>query len=109
VREAGDTVEYTLYWQPLDTPAEPHITFLHVLDAARNVIAQADTMPCEGGCPAPSWLPGEVLTDRKRLVLPPGARGQPLTVEVGVYRARDGLRLATAAGESSLGLGPLRP
>ena len=64
---AGQPITVTLAWRALSTPSRDLVRFLHVLGPDGRPVAQEDSQPCAGACPAPSWLPGEVLVDQARL------------------------------------------
>ena len=66
----GQPITVTLAWRALSTPPRDLVRFLHVLGPDGRPVAQEDSQPCAGACPAPSWLPGEVLTDQARLTIP---------------------------------------
>jgi len=60
---AGDQVRVDLYWHVLQ-PSLPGLrTFVHGLDAAGNLVAQADAPPLNGDYAPSDWLPGQTLTD----------------------------------------------
>jgi 4-amino-4-deoxy-L-arabinose transferase-like glycosyltransferase len=99
IRLAGAVVEpsadgpmLTLWWQAAGTPAADFTVFVHVLDAAGQLVAQADGPPNEGLSPTGLWRAGDVVRDARRL--PPGARAL-----IGLYDPVTGARLsATQAG-----------
>jgi hypothetical protein len=70
VRAPGSPLEVTLHWHVLDTPDKGYHTFVHLLDAAGQIVAQHDGPPGEGEAPALGWLPGEYLVDSHLLSLP---------------------------------------
>jgi hypothetical protein len=73
-----------LYWQarrPLD--ADYH-SFVHLLDAEGQVVAQSDRLPGGVYYPTGLWQPGEQLRDDHLLSLPPD-------LPVGVYRLLAGM------------------
>ena len=63
-------------------------------------VAQQDSRPCGGECPASSWLPGEVLIETIQLQTPAGLPPGSYRLAVGWYDAATVQRLATvdAAG-----------
>jgi len=64
------------WYQPLDAPSPTgdYVIFVHVLDEAGDIAAQADRRPGSGALPPGNWLPG-LLVDRFEIPtteLPPG-------------------------------------
>jgi len=74
-------LDLTLTWGATARPSEDYTVFVHVLDASGKVVAQSDSQPRGGDFPTSVWLPGDAITDRYSLALPPGR----YTVEVGMY------------------------
>ena len=74
------TDQLTLYWQTLEPVNEDLVVFIHLLDAAGQVIAQADAPPTNNAYPSSWWAPGEVIADR-----------HPLPPTTGVTAIRFGL------------------
>jgi hypothetical protein len=79
----------TLYWKALDVPAMDYTIFVHALDQAGTVVAQADGQPQNGDYPMSAWAKGDWLSDEHILNLPP----QAVRLEVGLYQAQSGGRL----------------
>ncbi|MDP2659985.1 MAG: glycosyltransferase family 39 protein [Dehalococcoidia bacterium] len=93
-----------LYWQTA-TPIPQNLTvFAHYLDRASQVIAQDDGQPAEGRMPTSVWLPGETITDRRRIIAPSGT----YTLEVGLYDPKTLERVSLLAGGDTVLLGPVR-
>jgi hypothetical protein len=91
----GDTL--TLLWRTA-RPIEQNTTiFVHVTDAAGNLLSQADGVPFEGQYPLPHWLPGQLIEDKRTLALDERAAA----VTIGLYRPDTGERLPAfdAAGQ----------
>jgi hypothetical protein len=59
--------------------------FVHVRDAAGNVVAQADGPALGGMVPIWLWQPGDRIRDARYVTLPPDAG--PYTVQVGLYNS----------------------
>ncbi len=76
-----------LIWAWLASPGEPYHYFIHVVDAADQMIAQQDGLLAEPGSP------GELACQRIHLALPKSAAGAPARVYVGIYRPQDGVRV----------------
>jgi hypothetical protein len=110
---AGQPVTVSLAWQPLRSPAGDLSRFVHVLGPDRRPVAQRDGPPCEGNCPSPSWLPGEVLVDQVRVDIPSDLAPGVYSLAVGWYDAATRGRLSavdasgTQAGDDLLAL-PVR-
>ena len=81
----GDTLTMTLGWQVQRTPATALVRFVHLLGEGGAPVAQQDTIPCNGECPAVSWLAGEVLIDPVALALPAGLAPGDYRLVVGWY------------------------
>lgn len=81
----GSTLEVTLYWHTLETPDRNYHTFIHLLDAEDNIVAQYDGPPGDGALPTLGWLPGEYLTDTPSLQLPAGLPVGEYRLAVGLY------------------------
>ncbi len=98
VENSGTAPLVTLWWAAAAAPPAGYTVFVHLLDAAGNLIAQADGPPNDGLSPTTIWRPGDVVRDAHRF--PPGtvwpAGGRIL---VGAYRPDTGERApATLAG-----------
>ncbi len=79
-----------LYWQPTTIPATDYTVFVHILNSAGNLAAQADSPPAAGAYPTSLWDPGEIIADERPLPdLPPGR----YTLYAGLYRPDTGERL----------------
>ncbi len=95
----------TLYWQALADMTEDYTTFIHLLDGAGNLLAQADSQPQNGAYPTSIWDVGEIVGDVKQIEMsnPAAARWR-----VGVYLLQTGERLPLGNGRDSYEL-PLPP
>ena len=79
-------VPITVTWQAVKPVDRSYTTFVHIVDAAGQVIAQEDHIPGRGTAPSDGWLPGEVIVDRFEVTLPEEF-SPPLWLEVGLYDA----------------------
>ncbi len=99
--EMTPTVEglgVTLWWEGLQpTPGDTTI-FVHLVDAAGNLVAQADGLPNSGLSPTTIWQNGDIIRDVHRF--PAGQTIEPgWQLMVGAYDPLTGERLtATQAG-----------
>lgn len=83
-----DGSNLTLYWQALAPIDEEPAVFVHLLDAAGQVAAQADAPPTGGVYSTAFWQPGETIADRR--TLPAAANAAAL--RLGLYRPTNGER-----------------
>jgi hypothetical protein len=97
----GAPISLMFVWQPVNLSQQPLVRFVQVLDASGKLVAQQDTIPCDGACPAPSWLAGEYLLDPVNVTLPPATPAGEYRLIVGWYDADSQQRLPgrDAAGQ----------
>jgi hypothetical protein len=96
----GDTVELVTLWQVIDpAPLRPQdlsnveedwVLFTHALDDAGHIAGQEDRLDA----PAWDWQEKDVVVQIHRFALRPDLVAGSVTLEVGVYRRFDGLRLS---------------
>ncbi len=84
--QPGESLEVTLYWQPVRPIGADYTSFVHVLDGAGEKIAQHDAPPGGVYYPTSLWQPGEVLRDRHRVSLPGSLPAGPYALRIGLYR-----------------------
>jgi len=86
-----DDVSLTLWWRATAAPETDYTIFVHLYDAAGNLVAQADGVPNDGLSPTRIWQPGDVVRDVHRFpsgtVVPESG-----TFLVGAYRPDTGER-----------------
>jgi hypothetical protein len=100
--------ELTLVWQAVGRPSADYTIFVHLLNPDGTCCAwQVDAMPRANSYPTTLWLPEEVVVERYTIELPELAGNYPL--EVGVYVAENGVRLAVAGRDSEGDFVYLRP
>lgn len=88
VRQEGDRLLLTLYWQALMSPRGDYTRFVHLFDpATKTLVAQNDSPPRGGKYPTSWWVAGEVVSET--VILP--LEG----VLPGSYRLATGLYDAT--------------
>jgi hypothetical protein len=88
-------VAFTLYWE--GTGPHAHLVdynvFVHLIDAAGQLVATADGPPRGGSYPTGAWLPGDIVPDERRLALPSELPSGSYELRVGLYRPETGERL----------------
>jgi hypothetical protein len=106
---SGAALPLTLYWRAEAPMAADYVVFIHLLDAAGEVVAQGDAAPQAGRYPTHWWEPGEVISDQHVIPLPADLPPGSYRIRLGLYRPDTGERLplAGAAGDA-VELGPFR-
>lgn len=103
----GDTVDVTLYWEPLARTERDYVVFVHLMSDVGTMIAQRDTFPGLGRYPTTVWEPGVAFADTYRVRIPETAYAPDTGyIQVGLYLP-DGQRLATSDGRDALRLAPI--
>ena len=82
---SGGAAEITLHWQPITRLDADYTTFVHLINAHGDKIAQSDHRPGGIYYPTSLWKPGETLADRHTLALPADLGPAPYTIVVGLY------------------------
>jgi 4-amino-4-deoxy-L-arabinose transferase-like glycosyltransferase len=103
----GDVARIALFWRPEQTPQRRYKVFIHVLDEANNIAGQTDTEPGGGARPTTTWSPGETVDDNYGVFIHPATPPGRYRVEVGLYDAETGERLAAPDGATQVWLAPL--
>ncbi|MEL6151453.1 MAG: hypothetical protein AAFR56_17640, partial [Chloroflexota bacterium] len=102
VVEDDEQVSIRLVWQAFERPQDDYTVFVHLVDAAGNIIGQRDVMPVDGTYPTSLWAAGEFVMDLHTLPLPQ----TPYIVRTGLYSQSNGQRLQidNATGHVELSL-----
>lgn len=87
------TLDVNLVWQAQASPPASYTVFVHLLDAAGQIVAQSDALP-NGGYTTDRWVAGEVVTDTHRLTLPAALPPGRYQLAAGLYDGVSGQRLA---------------
>jgi 4-amino-4-deoxy-L-arabinose transferase-like glycosyltransferase len=94
VVHAGDIVTVTLDWRVLRAPATRYKIFVHLLDGAGQVVAQRDGEPVGDLRMTTTWQAGESVVDHYGILIEPDMPPGEYRLEIGMYRADNGARLA---------------
>ncbi|MBN1313482.1 MAG: hypothetical protein JXB30_18895 [Anaerolineae bacterium] len=94
----SDGMELTLYWQTETDIINNLTVFVHIYDADGNIVTQQDSIPLSGARPTTGWAPGEILTDRYAILVPPEVVPGRYQVRVGLYNATTGERIEMSDG-----------
>jgi hypothetical protein len=107
---AGAELRVTLFWKARAAPRADYSTFVHVVNAAGSIVAQADAQPVAGTYPTSIWSAAETVVD----TIPVPVSSGDYQVYVGLYRwdtqARLQVKVADAAAvpDNRLSLGSVR-
>jgi hypothetical protein len=82
---AGSVMKVSLFWRVDRQPASDYHTYVHLLDAQGQPIAQSDRRPGEEYYPSSLWQPGETLLDVHDLSTPHDAYLDSVTLAAGAY------------------------
>ena len=93
---SSNELPLTLYWRAEAPLAADYVVFMHLMDAAGNVVAQGDAPPRAGRYPTHWWEPGEVIADQHMIPLPADLPPGDYRVRTGLYRPDTGERLLLA-------------
>ena len=101
--EPGDSLELNLYWQSLAPMDISYTVFTHLLDGNDVIWGQHDSVPGWGSLPTTGWVVDQVIEDHYVIRVRPDAPAGDYAIEVGMYDAATGQRLAvlSAAGQVS--------
>jgi hypothetical protein len=96
VEETSGGPSLVLWWEAGMTPPADYAVFVHLVDAAGQLVAQADGPPNDGLSPTHIWREGDIIRDVRRL---PDSPDTALRALVGLYDPATGERApATQAG-----------
>lgn len=98
---AAEPLKVTLWWETsadFATIKDDYMVFVHLVDAAGNVIAQSDIRPQQGRYPTTFWGASETIVDEHLLSIPAEAAVGETTLRIGMFRPADGGRLLRRTG-----------
>lgn len=98
----GGTLSVTLYWQAMGPIHTSYTAFAHLIDDTQRIWGQMDSIPGRGTVPTTGWLTGEVIIDSYDVPIAEGAPNAAYHIEVGLYDATNGQRLAVAGSEGDV-------
>lgn len=99
----GGVLHLTLYWKALTDPTVNYTVFTHLVGPDGRIYAQHDGQPVAGTRPTSDWLKGEVIRDPYTLTIAAKAPPGTYTLEIGMYRPDNGVRLpiVTPSGQGN--------
>jgi hypothetical protein len=92
LEDISSPLTLTFYWQALSLMSTDYTVFVHLRNAAGEIVAQKDAPPANGAYPTALWEVGEIIRDEVSLPLGPLEPG-PYELVVGLYDFDTGRRL----------------
>jgi len=97
--QSGQPLPITLYWQARSQIQSDYTVFLHLLNEAGEIVAQADSPPQTGLYPTHWWDMGEKIADARNVLLPSDLPAGDYRILVGLYLPETGERLPLVGNE----------
>jgi mannosyltransferase len=85
----GDIAQLALFWRATEPIPDRYKVFVHLYDGAGRLVAQTDSEPGATLRPTDTWSPGERITDRYGVLIPPEVSPGTYTLAVGLYAIAD--------------------
>ncbi|MGD2079178.1 MAG: hypothetical protein PVH18_12395, partial [Chloroflexota bacterium] len=86
-------LQLTLYWQAIRQPTVGYTVFNHVVSADGQMQGQFDSPPVGDAWLTTTWLPDEIVIDKRTIPIRPNAMPGRHDLIIGLYNASDGQRL----------------
>ena len=103
--EPGNPLTVDLYWRAKQETQTSYKSFVQVLDAQAQIVAQSDAIPATWARWTTGWLPPEVIQDTHILHIPTDLPVDCCQVIVGLYDPVTGQRALTTSGQDTISLG----
>ena len=99
ISRSESKIDLTLLWEATARPEQDYTVFIHLLDAADNLVAGSDTQPLAGRYPTSIWARGEQILDPHQLSLPAALPPGSYHLALGLYYQPSGERLPLVAAD----------
>jgi hypothetical protein len=96
----GGEARVVLWWRTLRRPDRDYSVFVHLVDARGTMIVQHDKLPLNAFYPMRAWPPDVTQRDAYPLKVPADADLEGASLAIGLYDARDKVRLPVGALEA---------
>jgi 4-amino-4-deoxy-L-arabinose transferase-like glycosyltransferase len=96
----GSRAQVVLWWRTLRRPDQDYSVFVHLVDKQGTMVAQYDKLPLNAFYPMRAWPQNVDQRDAYPLKIPADADLEGASLAIGLYNARDGLRLPIDASQS---------
>ena len=97
----GEALPVTLYWEAIEPDGRDFSVFVHLVNEAGELVAQADGQPAAGAYPTSIWAAGERVVDDRELLLPAELPAGTYLLRVGLYDPEGGARLPALAPDGT--------
>lgn len=94
----GQSFPLDLFWRTDQSLTESYTVFVHLVNSAGEVVADADSPPFSGLYATNLWSVGESLRDRHPFTIPAKLPPGKYSIEIGMYLPSNGTRLTIAVG-----------
>lgn len=82
-----DGLKITFFWRAMKAPEVDYTSFVHLVDADGQIVAQEDMQPLGGLYPTSIWSPGELIVEERTF---PSIPDGEYRIFIGWYIHRDG-------------------
>src|SRR5581483_9578831 len=89
----GNVIQVRYSLRAQSDKLDDYSVFMHLVDAQGKIAAQFDGQPYRGVYPTSLWDAGEVVSDEFEIVIPQNVSAGDSTLEFGIYRSSDKVRL----------------
>ncbi len=89
----GGEIGLTLYWQAIETPVQNYTVFNQLIGSDGQIWGQFDSPPVGDAWLTATWLPGEIVIDKRTIPVRADAAAGEYTLAIGLYTPNDGVRL----------------
>jgi hypothetical protein len=105
----GQVLQLSLRWRAQRDIGQKYVVFVHLVDEAGRGCRGRDSEPLDGLRPTETWRAGEVVLDRRGLLVRPGTPPGHYYLEVGLYQRGDWTKrlLLDNGGGDRVRLGPI--
>ncbi len=107
---AGEVVNLLFRWRALSNVGQKYVVFAHLVDAEGRRCTGRDSEPVDELSSTETWKTGDIIDDRRGLLVEPTVPSGQYRLAVGLYARNDpSKRLAAqGGGETQVLLGPLK-
>jgi hypothetical protein len=98
----GEAIDLTLHWQGQTKISIDYTVFIHIINAAGELVTQQDTMPGDGRYRTSLWFVDETIRDQHHIVLPSELPSGEYRIALGLYYWATGERLPSLNRDGEL-------